>query len=112
MSGGTAKSNYYASISAMVDPGWYKQSKVERYTMNLNVSHKILDNLTINLIGSGSYRKQRAPGTLSQDVDAVSGNVKRDFDINPYSYALNTSRALILTPTISPTMLLSTSCMS
>ena len=94
VSGGTAKSNYYASISAMVDPGWYKQSKVERYTMNLNVSHKILDNLTINLIGSGSYRKQRAPGTLSQDVDVVSGNVKRDFDINPYSYALNTSRAL------------------
>ena len=94
VSGGTAKSNYYASISAMVDPGWYKQSKVERYTMNLNVSHKILDNLTINLIGSGSYRKQRAPGTLSQDIDVVSGNVKRDFDINPYSYALNTSRAL------------------
>ena len=94
VSGGTAKSNYYASISAMIDPGWYKQSKVERYTMNMNVSHKILDNLTVNLIGSGSYRKQRAPGTLSQDVDVVSGNVKRDFDINPYSYALNTSRAL------------------
>jgi TonB-linked SusC/RagA family outer membrane protein len=94
VSGGTAKSNYYASVSAMIDPGWYKQSKVERYTMNMNVSHKILDNLTVNLIGSGSYRKQRAPGTLSQDVDVVSGNVKRDFDINPYSYALNTSRAL------------------
>ena len=94
VSGVTAKSSYYASISAMVDPGWYKQSKVERYTMNMNVSHKILDNLTVNLIGSGSYRKQRAPGTLSQDVDVVSGNVKRDFDINPYSYALNTSRAL------------------
>ena len=94
MSGGTAKSNYYASMSAMMDPGWYKQSKVNRYTLNLNVSHKILDNLTLNLIGSGSYRKQRAPGTLSQDLDVVSGNVKRDFDINPYSYALNTSRAL------------------
>jgi len=94
MSGGTAKSQYYGSISAMVDPGWYKQSKVNRYTMNLNLNHKILDNLSINLIGSGSYRKQKAPGTLSQDVDVVSGNVKRDFDINPYSYALNTSRAL------------------
>ena len=94
MSGGTAKSSYYGSISAMVDPGWYKQSKVERYTLNMNLNHKILDNLSINLIGSGSYRKQKAPGTLSQDVDVVSGNVKRDFDINPYSYALNTSRAL------------------
>ena len=94
MSGGTAKSNYYASVSAMTDPGWYKQSKVDRYTLNMNVNHKILDNLSLNIIGSGSYRSQRAPGTLSQDVDVVSGNVKRDFDINPYSYALNTSRAL------------------
>ncbi|MDE7455474.1 MAG: SusC/RagA family TonB-linked outer membrane protein [Prevotella sp.] len=94
LSGGTAKSNYYISMSAMVDPGWYKQSNVNRYTMNMNVSHKILDNLSVNIIGSGSYRKQKAPGTLSQDVDVVNGNVKRDFDINPYSYALNTSRAL------------------
>lgn len=94
LSGGTEKSNYYVSLSAMMDPGWYKQSEVNRYTANLNVTHKILDNLSINLIGSGSYRKQKAPGTISQDVDVVSGNVKRDFDINPYSYALNSSRAL------------------
>ncbi len=94
LSGGTQKSNYYASLSAMVDPGWYKDSEVNRYTANMNVTHHILDNLSINIIGSGSYRKQKAPGTLSQDVDVVSGQVKRDFDINPYSYALNTSRAL------------------
>ena len=94
LSGGTQKSNYYASLSAMVDPGWYIDSKVNRYTANMNVTHHILDNLSINIIGSGSYRKQKAPGTLGQDVDVVSGQVKRDFDINPYSYALNTSRAL------------------
>jgi hypothetical protein len=78
----------------MVDPGWYKDSKVNRYTVSMNMTHHILDNLSVNLIGGGSYRKQRAPGTLGQDVDVVSGQVKRDFDINPYSYALNTSRAL------------------
>lgn len=94
LSGGTSKSNYYASISAMIDPGWYKDSEVNRYTANFNVTHRLLDNLSINLIGSGSYRKQKAPGTIGQDVDAVSGEVKRDFDINPYSYALNSSRAL------------------
>ena len=27
-------------------------------------------------------------------MDPVYGEVKRDFDINPYSYALNTSRTL------------------
>jgi hypothetical protein len=31
---------------------------------------------------------------LASDIDVVSGEVKRDFDINPYSYALNTSRVL------------------
>ena len=94
LSGGTEKSNYYASMSAMVDPGWYKDSKVNRYTANLNVTHHIIENLSLNLIGSASYRKQQAPGTLSQDVNAATGEVKRDFDINPYSYALNSSRAL------------------
>ena len=48
----------------------------------------------MNLIGNTSYRKQKAPGTLSSSIDVVSGEVRRDFDINPYSYAFNTSRAL------------------
>ena len=29
-SGGTDKSNYYASLSVMQDPGWTKQSSVQR----------------------------------------------------------------------------------
>ncbi|MBF1395802.1 MAG: SusC/RagA family TonB-linked outer membrane protein [Porphyromonas sp.] len=94
MSGGTSKSNYYASASALIDPGWYKQSQVKRYTANLNVTHHLLKSLSLNVIGGASYRNQRAPGTLGQDVDVVGGEVKRDFDINPYSYATNTSRVL------------------
>lgn len=93
-SGGSDKATYYASISVMDDPGWTKQSSVQRYTGNLNTSYKFLNNLTFNLISNASFRKQRAPGTLGQTTDVVSGEVKRDFDINPYSYALNTSRAL------------------
>ena len=94
LSSGTEKSSFYASLSAMHDPGWYKQSGVDRYTANLNMNHNILKNLSINLISSASYRKQKAPGTLGQDIDLVNGQVKREFDINPYSYALNTSRTL------------------
>ncbi len=94
MSSGTEKASYYTSMSVMHDPGWTKQSSVNRYTMNLNALYRIFDNLSLNLIGNGSYRKQKAPGTLSQNIDIVSGQVKRDFDINPYSYALNTSRTL------------------
>ena len=94
MSSGNDKSQYYASISAMLDPGWTSQSKVNRYTANLNANYNILKWLSFNMITSASYRKQMAPGTLSSDIDVVSGEVKRDFDINPYSYALNTSRVL------------------
>ena len=96
ISTGTEKAQTYASVSVMFDPGWTKQSKVERYTANLNNTFKISDKLTFNMIGNASYRKQKAPGTLNSEVDVVSGAVNRSFDINPYSYALNTSRALDL----------------
>lgn len=94
LSSGTEKAKFYSSMSVMTDPGWSKSSDVSRYTFNANGSYNILNNLTVSLLGNGSYRKQKAPGTLSQETDVVSGEVKRDFDINPYSYALNTSRSL------------------
>ena len=94
ISGGSENANYYTSMSVMDDPGWTRQSSVKRYTINTNSSIKVFDKVTVNLIGNASYRKQKAPGTLSQDIDVVFGEAKREFDINPYSYALNTSRAL------------------
>ena len=96
VSTGTERAQTYASVSAMFDPGWTKQSKVERYTANLNNTFNISKKLTFSMIANASYRKQRAPGTLSAETDVVSGEVHRSFDINPYSYALNTSRALDL----------------
>ena len=94
ISSGTEKSSMYASLSAMVDPGWTKDSKVQRYTANINASYKLSKNLTATLRTNGSYRDQEAPGTLNQSTDVVSGAVSRSFDINPFSYALNTSRTL------------------
>ena len=94
ISGGTEKSRFYTSMSAMYDPGWTLSSSVQRYTVNANASFDITKKLTLTLLTSDSYRKQKAPGTLSQNPDVVTGEVKRDFDINPFSYALNASRAL------------------
>ncbi|MBO4664507.1 MAG: SusC/RagA family TonB-linked outer membrane protein [Bacteroidaceae bacterium] len=90
---GTDKAQYYASLSLMDDPGWSEQSKVRRYTANFNALYNINKKLSLNFIVNGSHREQRAPGTNSQHVDAVTGEVSRSFDINPYSYAINTSRA-------------------
>nr|WP_255491157.1 SusC/RagA family TonB-linked outer membrane protein [Dysgonomonas sp. 520] len=94
ISSGTDKARFYISLSAMNDPGWTKSSSVERYTINANGSYNISPSLTLSMLGSGSYREQRAPGTLAQETDEVTGQVSRSFDINPYSYALNTSRTL------------------
>ena len=94
ISTGSEKARMYASLSLYNDPGWTKASSVNRYTANMNASFNLSDKLSALILGSGSYRKQVAPGTLSQQLDVVNGQVKRDFDINPYSYALNTSRTL------------------
>ena len=94
IAGGTEKGKFYTSLSYMNDPGWYESSKVERYTFNANASYDISRTFRITVLTSDSYRKQKAPGTLSQETDPVSGEIKRGFDINPYSYALNTSRTL------------------
>ena len=94
LTSGTEKAQYYTSLSAINDPGWAKQSGVKRYTAMFNAGYNLLDNLKLNLLANGSYRDQRAPGTLGQTIDVVNMQVKRDFDINPYSYAMNTSRTL------------------
>ena len=94
MSGGSDKAQYYVSASAMYDPGWTKQSEVERYTANMNANFNISNKVTLGIITSASYRGQKAPGTLSRQTDPVAGAVSRSFDINPFSYALNSSRAL------------------
>lgn len=92
VSGGTDKGRFYSSFSYMNDPGWTKASSVDRYTFSANASYDLSKQLTFTMQTTDSYRNQKAPGTLSQDIDVVSGTVSRSFDINPFSYALNTSR--------------------
>ncbi len=41
MATGSEKSSSYISLSLMNDPGWMKQSKVSRYTANLNNTYNI-----------------------------------------------------------------------
>ena len=101
ISGGTDRSQNYFSMSLLNDPGQFvNRSKVSRYTFNGNTSYDILKDvkgcnlLNVKLAAQGSYRNQEAPGSLNRTTDVVTGEVKRDFDINPFSYALNTSRCL------------------
>lgn len=93
-SGGGANSSYFASIGFLNDPGWTVADDVKRITANLKTTFYVNDKLNIALSSMASVRDQTAPGSYNSRKDVVGGAVTRDFDINPFSYALNTSRAL------------------
>ncbi|MGN0003691.1 MAG: SusC/RagA family TonB-linked outer membrane protein [Sphingobacterium composti] len=94
VSTGSNKAQTYASTSFMNDPGYTLGNEAKRFTANIRNNYKISDKLSTELIFQGNIRDQRAPGTLNRQSDAVYGSYSRDFDINPYSYSLNTSRII------------------
>ncbi len=93
-SSGSQKVQTYYSTSFLQDNGWAKSNAAQRYTANIRSNYQVNDKFSIGLITTGSIRDQKAPGTLGQNSDPVSGAVSRDFDINPFSYAMNTSRVI------------------
>ena len=94
ISSGTEKSQSYFSTSYFSDNGWTIADKVNRYTINYRNNYKFNDRLSAGFSTVGSVRQQKAPGALARNSNPVEGKYDRDFDINPFSYALNTSRTL------------------
>ncbi|WP_303319091.1 SusC/RagA family TonB-linked outer membrane protein [Flavivirga abyssicola] len=94
-SGGGENSTSYASLGYYTDGGWTIADRVRRITGNLRNTYFLFDDkLKVTTQLQGSIRNQLAPGTLAREEDTFFGSFTRDFDINPFSYALNTSRAL------------------
>jgi TonB-linked SusC/RagA family outer membrane protein len=93
-SGGSETSKFYVSTSWLNDEGWTIADKVDRYTVNMRGDFDVTDKLKVGLQTKGSIRKQKTPGTFNRTNDAVNGNYSREFDINPFSYAMNTSRTI------------------
>ncbi|WP_285010456.1 SusC/RagA family TonB-linked outer membrane protein [Pedobacter faecalis] len=94
ISSGSEKSQHYFSVGYYNDNGWTIADQAKRYTMNLRGNYNLLPNLTLGILGTGALRQQTAPGTLGRTSNVVEGKYTRDFDINPFSYALNTSRTI------------------
>lgn len=92
--GGGKHNSYYASVSFYTDPGWTIADEVKRLTANFKNTFFISDKFNLTLSTKASNRQQEAPGTFGQQNDVVRGEVSREFDINPFSYALNTNRTL------------------
>ncbi len=91
---GTESSQYYFSTSIYDDSGWSISDKVRRYTATMRANYKLSNKISAAFIMVGSIREQKAPGSQDRVNNAFQGRYDRDFDINPFSYALNTSRAL------------------
>lgn len=94
ISAGTDRSQTYFSTNFYHDNGWTIADNVKRYTLNFRNTYNLSNKLTAGFSTVGSVRQQRAPGTIQRAANAVQGQYDRDFDINPFSYALNTSRTL------------------
>lgn len=94
VSSGTDRSQSYFSTSYYGDNGWTLADKVHRYTLNFRNNYKLSDRFSAGFSTLGSVRQQKAPGSLTRNSNPVEGQYDRDFDINPFSYALNTSRTL------------------
>lgn len=91
--GGENSNNYY-SVSYLNDQGQTIADKVQRFTGTARNTYFLSDNFTFGLKLTASYRDQQVPGTRNREFDPITGRYSRDFDINPYSFALNTSRSM------------------
>ncbi len=94
ISTGTDKSQSFFSASYYNDNGWTVADNVKRYTLNFRNNYTLSNKLNVGFLTTASYRDQLAPGTLSRTSNPVSGSFDRDFDLNPFSFSLNTSRAI------------------
>lgn len=95
-SSGSEKSTSYASLGYFTDGGWTIADRVRRLTGNMRNTFYLGENddlkITTQLVGS--VRNQKAPGTVARETDQFFGAFNRDFDVNPFNYALTTSRAI------------------
>jgi TonB-linked SusC/RagA family outer membrane protein len=89
---GSEKTQHYFSVGYYNDQGWTIADNAKRFTMNLRGDYTLSPKISIAITGTGAFRKQRVPGTLGRTSNVVEGKYTRDFDTNPFSYALNTSR--------------------
>jgi TonB-linked SusC/RagA family outer membrane protein len=91
---GNEKHNSYYSVSYLHDNGQTIADNVKRYSGTAKNSFYFSNKFSLDLKITGNYREQQAPGTQNRDFDPITGRYRRDFDINPLSYALNTSRSI------------------
>lgn len=92
LSTGNENAQYYMSGSYFGDNGQTRNQFVKRYNGNIKANFKLSKRFSITGSLNGSVRTQRSFGTFNETTSG--GLPQRDFDINPYTYARTTSRAM------------------
>ena len=94
ISGGSDDAIYYFSLSYLDDEGQTIGDNVKRYTAKMNTKFNLSEKFSISTAITGSIRDQQAPGTNNRNLNPLTGEFQREFDINPYSYSLSNSRSV------------------
>ncbi len=94
ISSGTDKSRYRASISYLNDLGQTVADNAKNYTANLNADFNLSDKFSVGFKLTGNVRDQRIAASQDREFDALSGVFERNFDINPFNFALYSSRSM------------------
>lgn len=94
-SGGSDKHTYYVSGSMADDNGQAVGFGTKRYTADMRTTLNVTSKLDLDINLNWSSRSQSTPGTNESKALATSNffEVTREFEINPFLYAMNTSRA-------------------
>lgn len=95
--GGGDKATFYASLGYLHDGGWTIADNVNRYTALLKGTFNLTKKFSITTQANLSFRDQKLSGVTDSkdDVNGVNrwtGRIERNFDNNPFIYALTTSR--------------------
>jgi TonB-linked SusC/RagA family outer membrane protein len=94
ISQGSEKSRVRASIGFMNDPGQSIADNVKNYTGSIRADFNITDKFKIGFKLSGNIRDQKLAASENRKFNAIEGRYERNFDINPFNYALYTSRSI------------------
>ena len=92
ISSGSNKSQHYFSGSYYNDMGQTIGQDAKRYTANMRTNFNISNRLSLETILNGSVRDQRIFG--AGESSSSNGITTREYDVNPYNYAIYTSRAM------------------
>ncbi|WP_270088447.1 SusC/RagA family TonB-linked outer membrane protein [Sphingobacterium sp. SYP-B4668] len=91
-SGGGEKHTYYVSGNYAHDDGQAIGFNMDRVTTDFRTVFNISKRLKLDANLNWNYRNQFTPGSFN--AGTTNSDVSRQFEINPFVYAMNTSRAM------------------